>query len=819
MKSIFFFTRFFCVIFALLCFFSLYAHAQLPQNAYNMGSPALTEIWVDPVSGNDANSGSSQQQALKTLTAAWNLTENFTASGYRLNLLPGTFTCEPNETDNCLNYFGNRQATYEHPLIIQAVNGKNTVTIRGGLDLFNLRYVYLIDLNLVGGATLPTNISGNNLLHLSSVDHLLLRGLTVQGPSCDNDGCNNLQEVLKVNQAQYLYVEDSKFSGAWHTVVDYFAVQHGHFLSNEMHTAGQWCMYYKGGTSYLRVEGNELHDCYLGFQSGQSSNFPVMVSPWLHYETYDIKFVNNILHDIPGVPLSVAGGYNILFAYNTLYNVGTNTGGGFPLFQAVFGERGCNRTDELQNPLPVCQSSISSGGWGPNIETANLESIPNKNVFVYNNVFYNPSGSQTHDVHLTVWQSRSRPQNFINIPDPMLADNNLQIRGNIIWNGPASHPLGIESDSGCANTNPTCNQSQLLADNTINQIEPQLVNPAGKDYHPVTGGNLFGATTYSIPAFTWVDAPASPATPTGTISNIVTIDYSGATRGASTPPGAYSGSSTNPTNTINSACSTPAGGIYFIRGVNITGSAPRDVFCANFNNDSVTDIVAANHDGTVKYTLDSGSNWIGLSGSFSVIGVADINGDGKSDVYGVNSAGNILVTYNLSNWTTLPGSLLNIVNGNFNTSKLGDEFAGLNDNNYVYYTNDLSSWTNIPGVLSRVITGDVNGDGNMDVLGLNSNNEIFYSTNLATWTNIPGNIVYIITADVNGDGKKDIIGYNNQNNLYYTTNLASWTQIPGALTNLVAGDINSDGKADIAGKGLDDNIYYTTDLNSWTRVQ
>jgi len=82
--------------------------------------------------------------------------------------------------------------------------------MRGGLNLNNVEYLYLLDLNLVGGAPLPTNASGNNLLHFDHADHVLLHGLSVLGPECVNDTCNNLQEVLKVNQAQYLYVEGQR---------------------------------------------------------------------------------------------------------------------------------------------------------------------------------------------------------------------------------------------------------------------------------------------------------------------------------------------------------------------------------------------------------------------------------------------------------------------------------------------------------------------------------------------------------------------------------------------------------------------------------
>ena len=520
-------------------------------NSYDIGNPVLSEIWIDPVNGNDTNSGTAPSLALRTLTEGWGRTGDLTLTGYRLNLMPGTYYCEPEEVDNCLNYFDERRGTYSHPLIIQAANGPDTVTIRGGFDFRNVSYLYLIDLDLRGGGTLPVNISGNNLLHLASVDHVLLSGLSVVGPDCDNDQCNNLQEVLKVNQAQYLYVENSEFGGAWHSVVDYFAVQYGHFINNNLHTAGQWCMYIKGGSAYLNIEGNEIHHGFLGFQAGQSANLAVMQTPWLHYETYDIKFVNNIMHDIPGVGMSVAGGYNILMAHNTLYNVGTDKGNGFPLFQAVFGERGCTATDELQNPVPVCQASLGAGGWGPGVESDNLEAIPNRNVFVYNNIFYNSEGNQTLYTHFTVLPARERPIDFQNIPDPVRADDNLVVRGNLVWNGAADHPLGIDNDTGCKDANPVCNAARLLTDNNINRIQPQLTNPDKGDFRPLPGGNLLNTgnsvntpstfTTYTPPDFTWNDLPAQPVVPTGNLSNRITKDRDGAPRGTSDIPGAYNG--------------------------------------------------------------------------------------------------------------------------------------------------------------------------------------------------------------------------------------------------------------------------------------
>ena len=145
-----------------------------------MGSPTLTELWVDPSAGGDNRSGESEVQALRTLTAAWTKLPSSTsgaATGYRVNLLPGTYPCEPGpEADNCINYFAERHGTRERPFVLRAARGSGTVTLRGGLNLRDVAYLYLLDLALVGGGSLPTNSSGNSLLHLEGGEHILVRG-------------------------------------------------------------------------------------------------------------------------------------------------------------------------------------------------------------------------------------------------------------------------------------------------------------------------------------------------------------------------------------------------------------------------------------------------------------------------------------------------------------------------------------------------------------------------------------------------------------------------------------------------------------------
>lgn len=54
---------------------------------------SLTQLWVDPVAGNDGNSGANRDQALRTFTAAWGrVPEGSTlTTGFRIRITTGTF--------------------------------------------------------------------------------------------------------------------------------------------------------------------------------------------------------------------------------------------------------------------------------------------------------------------------------------------------------------------------------------------------------------------------------------------------------------------------------------------------------------------------------------------------------------------------------------------------------------------------------------------------------------------------------------------------------------------------------------------------------
>lgn len=523
------------------------ANAADPFALYDIGAPILTDIYIS-TTGNDANSGATRDQPVKTIGQAWSRIPagELTGTGYRLMFLPGAYPCE----GDCINYFSDRTGTYQYPVILTAADGAGTVTLLGGLNLKNVSYLYLTDLTLWAGREAGSAF-GNNVLHIEDGHHILMRGLTLRGPvDCITDACNDMQEVLKINQADYVYLETSDLSGTFQTVLDYFSVQYGHIFGSRIHRSGGRCAYLKGGSAYFLVSGNDFYDCReAGFQAGEGSNLAFMQTPWLHYETYDVKVVNNVFHDIYGSGFGVHGSYNALVAYNTLYRVGLDddVGRSWALFDAEQGIRGCTSAEEFGGDVGTrqrCQELLDLGAWGTSVLTSG-QWIPNHSAYIYNNIFYNPAGATTHYTQFTVDGPVSPPPETRHIPDPSRTDDNLVVRGNIVWNAPLEYAglIGTSngSDPGCAAGNPTCNEAQLLADNHVNIFEPQLTDPAHGDFTPVAGGNVFTSTTYGPPAFVWTDSPQPPPVPQGTLSNDVPMDHDRNARPYTSPPGAYAG--------------------------------------------------------------------------------------------------------------------------------------------------------------------------------------------------------------------------------------------------------------------------------------
>jgi uncharacterized protein (TIGR03437 family) len=479
---------------------------------YDFGNPTVKDIWVDANNGNDANSGDARGQALRTVTAAWDRIPRETplvGTGYRIRLAAGVYPASA-----IPGYWASRYGTLQCPVIIQSEDGPGAAVIAAFMNIFDCRYLYLLDLKI---APEPADTA----IHLEQCDHTVMRGLVM-------DGKRAAPQVLKVNHCEYIYLENSEVFNAVGSAVDFVAVRYGRLIANRVHDAGNWGILVKGGSAYFHIEANEIYNAVRGgFSAGQTTGFEFLQSPWLHYEAYDVKFVNNLVHDTGNGGMAVEGGYNVLFAYNTLYRLG----GDGSMFEVLHGIRVCSAD------TAKCAKYLTDGGWGT--AGAAPQPIPNRNVFVYNNVLYNPPGFETRSSHFSIFGPQTAAADS-NIPSPVLLDRNLQIRGNVIWNGGAGKAIGTESGGvGCQPSNPTCNTAQLRADNAINTVEPQFVNPAGGDFRPRPGGNLFNAKTYAVPNFDWSDAPQRPLAPAGNLDNAVARDRNNLAREAGSPPGAH----------------------------------------------------------------------------------------------------------------------------------------------------------------------------------------------------------------------------------------------------------------------------------------
>lgn len=477
---------------------------RLQAAAASVAQAGEIALWVDPANGDDDNSGASRAEALATVSEAWRRVPAGVplAESYRIWLAAGEY---PESTLPL--YWEDRHGSAAAPIVLEGADGPLSARLTGFVNVYNVDHFVLQDLAVV---------TAGDVFHCEQCRHVTIRSVQM-------DGLGAAHETIKVNQSQFITIANSDIAGTYENAIDFVAVQHAWITGNRLHAAEDWCAYVKGGSAYITVANNEIYDCGTGgFTAGQGTGFEYMTSPWLHYEAYDVRVYNNVIHDTGGAGLGVNGGYNILFAYNTLYRVGSRS----HLLEFVFGGRTCD------GDTRGCAVRSAAGGWGP-AAVGPDEPIPNRNVFVFNNLVVNPDGYASQWQHLTVHGPR-QPGAGSHIPDPALADDNLVLVGNVLWNGPADHPLGVGGDA-CTDANPTCNAAQLAADNAINRVQPQLVDPAGGDWQIANPGVL--PAPVALPSFPQWDA-FTPAVPAGDTANMVPTDRQGQSRAGSDQVGA-----------------------------------------------------------------------------------------------------------------------------------------------------------------------------------------------------------------------------------------------------------------------------------------
>lgn len=426
-------------------------------------------------------------------------------------------------------YLELRYGSPSAPIVFRAANGAGTATLRAGLNIANVVYLYFIDLDIIP-------VPAADVFHCELCDHILLRNVTFTGGTRPAEGSDApvAHETVKVNQSTHIYIEDSRIGGADDNAIDFVAVQNGHIVRNRVHGAADWCGYVKGGSTNILVDSNEIYDCGTGgFTVGQGTGLQFMTAPWLHYEATGIRVVNNIVHDTDGAGLGVNGGYNVLIAWNTLYRVGRRS----HVLEAGFGARSCDAAD-VASEKAACESRIAAGAWGTSAvdDGDNFVRIPNQHVFIMNNVVFNPEGEGSQWQHFQIAGVFEGGPSGAGAPNSNRADGDLRIAGNVIWNGPADHPFGLGDDAGCQPSHATCSEGYVRANNQVNTRQPSFADLGADDVRP--SGLLLQERSVAVPDFAWDDRPARPEAPAGESSNRVELDRNGRPRGAGDPPGA-----------------------------------------------------------------------------------------------------------------------------------------------------------------------------------------------------------------------------------------------------------------------------------------
>ncbi len=399
---------------------------------------APMEIWVSP-GGNDAADGSAVAP-LRTITAAWARVPAGAplTQGVIITLAPGEYP-----RASMPNYWENRHGTDAAGIVIRSGGAARSAVLRGDLNMFNVEHL------TVQGVVLAP---GGDAFHCEQCGHVAI-------VDSELDGGGAAQEVVKVNQSHDIELRGDEIHGAWDNDVDFVAVQHAKVVGNLIHGAGDWCAYAKGGSTDIEVRGNEIHSCGTGgFTAGQGSGLEFLVPPWLTYEATDVVVADNFVHDTEGAAFGVNGGHNVTIVNNWATRVGSRS----HLLEVTFGYRSCDGNSAR------CAELLRQGAWGTSVAGGSVSAnIPDSGVVIRDNRIVNPPGFSARWQHLEVSNPRTNSGSAIG-PSPARTDEGLVITGNVIRNGGADMPLGIDDSQVCIPANPTCTGAGIWRDNDIN---------------------------------------------------------------------------------------------------------------------------------------------------------------------------------------------------------------------------------------------------------------------------------------------------------------------------------------------------------------
>jgi hypothetical protein len=239
------------------------------------------------------------------------------------------------------------------------------------------------------------------------------------------------------------------------------------------------------------------------------------------------------------------------------------------------------------------------------------------------------------------------------------------------------------------------------------------------------------------------------------------------------------------------------------------GGVPHSIAVGDLNNDGKNDLTGRLSNSDVWFSpnigggngITWGTGWLIAGGSgFTDIAVGDLNNDGKNDLTGRLSNGDVWFSPNVGG-------------GNGITWGTGWLIAG------------GSGFTDIA-------VGDLNNDGKKDLIGRLSNGDVWFSPNVGggngiTWGTgwlIAGGSGFtdIAVGDLNNDGKNDLIGRLPNGDVWFTPNIGGgngitwgtgWLIAGGSgFTDIAVGDLNNDGKNDLIGRLSNGDVWFTPNI-------
>jgi hypothetical protein len=474
--------------------------------AFEIGAPTWSDVFVDPVNGNDENTGLTRTNALATIERAFlNLPEGFQDRAVRIRLMPGA---HPGARVT------NRNGAPEYPILIEPAQ-PGQATIRGaagdgpgGLHFSLCNHVYLQNL-MIEAATAEA-------VRFEDSTHCLVRSCRLVGAAGTNAGA-----IATTVGCQHQYFEDCQFNGRPTAALEVVATQWGHVVRSRIEISDGAAVVLRAGSANWLFDGDELTR---GIRIGPGSDLGEMTLPWLHYEAYHVKVMNTLVRNTADTAFEVAGGYNVLFAHNTVMR----DPGPEPALRFGLGARACDGTND-------CATLAVAGAWGLAGPSTNL--VPNRNVWVLNNLIFTANGGAGAGPLLNVTPPATVPTNS-NVLSPSRADDNLVLRGNVFWTGSPSTPLGIESaDSGCQEG--SCTAEQIRSENFIETLEPRFAVLSSIGFRPLAGSDFAAQCGVTLPDFDNAGAPRRPVVPSGNLRNVVIRDFTGRGRPLNSVPGAW----------------------------------------------------------------------------------------------------------------------------------------------------------------------------------------------------------------------------------------------------------------------------------------